>query len=326
MKKKIFLTICLFLAAITIAYAANLTIEADHQSYKMEEDKAKFDGNVKVTVDEVIIKSPRAEALTDPKTHKLNEAIFFDNPVAFKQDKNKRSEVRSNVMKLSLITKILTADGNSKTTITETAKPTTTITADKQEYDTKTRIMKATGNVVVLHDDIKATGNVGYAYLDENNDVKQVELSGNAKIVQKDNTVEGNKLTYNTRSEIAIATGNTYTNGVMDDGSVLKVWAGLQQYNKKTGIVLASRNVRVKYQEYDAKGPKATVYPDPKTQKLNQVIFTGRSTIITEGRSIEADKITMFLNPKNFFADGNVKTFIPNVEGLDEDNKKGKKK
>ena len=313
--------------AITVACAANLTIEADHQSFKMEDNKAKFDGNVKVTVDEVVVKSPRAEAFIDPQTNKLTEAVFYDNPVAFKEDKNKRSEVRSNVMKLSLLTKILTADGNSKTTITETAKPTTIITADKQEYDTQTKIMKATGNVVVLHDDITATANVGYAYLDNNNEVKQLELNGKAKIVQKENTVEGDKLTYNTRTEIAIANGNTYTNGIMDDGSVLKVWAGLQQYNKKTGIVLASRNVRVKYQEYDAQGPKATVYPDAKTKKLNEVIFTGRSTITTEGRSITADRITMFLNPKNFFADGNVKTFIPNVEGLDQDNnKKGKKK
>lgn len=322
MKKKILLAICVFLTAITVAYSANLTIEAQHQSFKMEENKANFKGDVKVTVDEVIVESERAEALFDEKSHKLSDAIFYDNPVAFKEDKNKRSEVRSNVMKLSLITKILSAEGNSKTTITETDKPTTTITADMQEYNTETKIMKATGNVVIVHDDVIAKADVGYAYLDDNNEVKKIELQGNANIVQGDNTVEGNKLTYDTRTEIAIATGNTYTNGVMEDGTHLKVWAGLQQYNKKTGIVIASRNVRVKYQEYDAKGPKATVYPDEKTQKLNQVVFSGRSVITSEGRSIEADRINMFLNPKNFFADGNVKTLIPNVENIEEGKKK----
>ena len=103
------------------------------------------------------------------------DAIFYDNPVAFKEDKNKRSEVRSNVMKLSLITKILSAEGNSKTTITETDKPTTIITADMQEYNTETRIMKAKGNVVITHNDVIAKADVGYAYLDNNNEVKKIE-------------------------------------------------------------------------------------------------------------------------------------------------------
>lgn len=313
MKKKLVLAICIFLTAISVAYAANMTIEAEHQSFKEQENKAKFDGNVKVTIDEVVIKGPKAEVNINPKTHKVTEAVFFDNPVAFKNDKNKRSEVRSQVMKLSLITKILTAEGDSVTTVTESKKPTTTITADKQEYNTQSRILKVSGNVVVLHDDIKATCDTGYAYLDEKNEVKKLELTGSAMITQGDNSVEGDKLSFDTRSEIAIATGNTYTNGVMEDGTVLKVWAGLQQYNKKTGIILASKNVNVQYDEYKAQGPKATVYPDEKTKKLNQVVFTGRSKISTENRSIEADKITMFLNPKNFFADGNVKTSIPNI-------------
>ena len=63
-----------------------------------------------------------------------------------------------------------------------------------------------------------------------------------------------------------------------------------------------------------ATGPKATVYPDANNN-LNKVVFLGRSKIEQEGRSIEADRINMTFEPKDFKADGNVKTFIPNISG-----------
>ena len=76
--------------------------------------------------------------------------------------------------------------------------------------------------------------------------------------------------------------------------------------------------MHVTYKDYDAKGPKATVYPDKITNKPNEIVFIGRSTIVEQMRSIEADRIKMYINPKNFFAEGNVKTVIRNVQ----DNKK----
>ena len=60
------------------------------------------------------------------------------------------------------------------------------------------------------------------------------------------------------------------------------------------------------------------MFPDPKTQKMNKVVFLGRSKITQQGRSIEADRIDMTLKPKDFKADGNVKTFIPNVGSSQE--------
>ena len=77
---------------------------------------------------------------------------------------------------------------------------------------------------------------------------------------------------------------------------------------------MASGNVRVHYKDYIATGPKATVLPDKNTKQLNQVIFTGRSKITEQARSIEADKIIMFMNPKDFYAEGNVFTSIRNIK------------
>lgn len=83
---------------------------------------------------------------------------------------------------------------------------------------------------------------------------------------------------------------------------------------KPSNIIQASGKVHVTYKDYDARGPKATVYPDKKTNKPNEIVFLGRSVITEQMRSIEADRIKMFIEPKNFFAEGNVKTVIRNIQ------------
>ena len=98
------------------------------------------------------------------------------------------------------------------------------------------------------------------------------------------------------------------------DGTKINVWSDRQDYYKATNIIQASGKVHVVYKDYDARGPKATVYPSKETNKPNEIVFIGRSTIVEQMRSIEADRIKMFLNPKNFFAEGNVKTVIRNVQ------------
>ena len=98
------------------------------------------------------------------------------------------------------------------------------------------------------------------------------------------------------------------------DGTRINVWSDRQEYYKASNIIQASGKVHVTYKDYDARGPKATVYPDKKTNKPNEIVFLGRSVITEQMRSIEADRIKMFIEPKNFFAEGNVKTVIRNIQ------------
>lgn len=104
--------------------------------------------------------------------------------------------------------------------------------------------------------------------------------------------------------------GNTSTDVTFDDGSRLYVQARYQQYNKNANNIIAGGNVNIKYKDYTAAGPKAQVFIDPATQKPNKVIFTGRSKITQSASTVEADIITMTMNPKEFKASGNVKTSI----------------
>ena len=57
--------------------------------------------------------------------------------------------------------------------------------------------------------------------------------------------------------------------------------------------------------------------PIKKQKKPNEIVFYGRTKIKEGDKEVEADKIVITMNPKNFTAEGNVKTSFANVKGLD---------
>ncbi len=319
--KKFIAILTIIICATLAAHCADLTIKSDKQTFRTNENKGKFEGNVQVQIDDIHVKSPYAEATVDPNKGQLDEATFFNKPYAYQIKSGKKSELKSNILKVSLLNKVITASGDAQTIITTLKKPTVIITSDEQEYNTKTNIMTATGGTIINYDDIKSYSDKAIAKVNSNSDLERMELIGNAKITQGTNTLMADKFVYTTANELAISEGNAYTDLTSEKGDRIQVWSNYQQYDKKNNIIMASGNVRVHYKDYIASGPKATVLPDKKTKQLNQVVFTGRSKIIEQARSIEADKITMFMDPKDFYAEGNVYTSIRNIKDINEKGK-----
>lgn len=313
--KILILTLVLCLATMTIAVAKDLSIQADKQSFKMEENKAKFEGNVKVQFDDLTVTGPRAEVNIDPKTQKLTDAKFFDQPYVVQIKKEKTNEIKANILKMSLLNKKIYAEGNTQTTVTDkdALKPTVIITADNQEYDTNTKTLTAQGGVIIYYKDVETYSDKAVANLSQAGDLQKITLIGHGKLKQKESTIIADKFIYDAITEEAFGIGSAYSDVTMDE-SRIQVWSNRQQYNKKANVMMASGNVHVIYKDYDARGPKATVYPDKKTNKPNEIVFVGRSKIKNMGRVIEADRIKMLIEPKNFFAEGNVKTIIPNID------------
>lgn len=313
--KSLFFITVLLISTIGIAIAADLSIESDKQTFKMEENKAKFEGNVRVKMDDIKATSPRAEVYIDPKTKQLTDAVMYDKPYVVQVQQAKTNEIKANILKMSLLKKTLKAEGDTQTTVTETGalKPTVVITADEQEYDTNTKTLTARGNVIIYYKDVETFSNTAIANLNQKGDLQKITLIGNGRLKQKDSVITANRFIYDAVKEVAYALGSAHSDVDMD-GTRINVWSNRQEYYKKTNIIQASERVHVTYKDYDARGPKATVYPDSKTNKPNEIVFLGRSTITEQMRSIEADRIKMFINPKNFFAEGNVKTVIRNLQ------------
>ncbi len=308
--KKIILVLIISLFTTLCGYCANVVIEAKKQTIKLDQNKGFFEGDVQVSVGDIKVKSPRAELDLDPVSKKPSLATFLDNPYAFQNKEHKKNEIKADIIKVSLIKKTVLAQGNSQSIMMENRQPIMTINADSQEYDTTTKLMKANGKVIIHYQDLETFSDKASAIVDKSGNIQNLKLIGNVTMKEKANIIKGNMFEYVPQREEFQVSGNSSSDVTFEDGTRVYVEARYQQFNKATNTLVAGGNVRVKYKDYFAQGPKAQLLVDPKTNKPNTIIFTGRSKITNEGSTVEADKIRMTLNPKAFFADGNVKTSI----------------
>ena len=307
----------LVLAGIT-AQASDLIIESKEQTYQEQDSKIKFNGDVKVTVDDLKVVGDKAD-VNVTKDSKLDTATFYDKPYAFDIKKNKKREVKANILKVSLITKIIKAEGDTQSVVFNGKTPVVVINADAQEYNTKTGVMTATGTVTMLYKDLESYSNAAEITTDKNGDLKKLVLIGNARVKQDNNETLADRLVYDATTENITATGNTTSTVYTDDGTKMVLKSGMQQYNQKRGTFNASTNVRIWYDDYYAAGPKVTLYPGPNG-KPNEANFIGRSSITQGVRTIFADRIKMTMKPKTFDATGNTRTVIKNIGSNSGDN------
>ena len=228
-------------------------------------------------------------------------------------DAGKKHEIKAEILQVSLLDKVFTAEGNTISSVTENNRPLVIVTADKQQYNKSTNVMKAFGNVNIVYKNIDTLSNEAFVDLTKDNDVKRIQLIGNAKLKQDKSKIHAAKLTYDNISEEAVAVGDVYTDIITEDNKRIEVWSDYQSYDKRAKVVSASGSTKIKYEDYVATGPKVNVFADKTTGKLNEAVFVGRSKIETKGRTIEADRITITMEPKDFKAEGNVKSVIPNI-------------
>ena len=319
MKKILIGLTAVILTAGIAVNASDLVIDSKTQSYAESENKIKFQGDVKVSIDDLRVEGQTADVnMTQDK--QLDTATFYDKPYAYEIKKNKKREVKANILKVSLITKVIKAEGDTQSIVYDGKTPIVVINADSQEYDTKSGVMDADGTVTIQYKDIETYSNHATVKTDKNGDLKNITLIGNAMVKEKNNESFADKFVYDPATEILVATGNTTSKATMEGGDKLVLKSNYQEYNKKKNTYNASGNVHVWYQDYFAVGPKITFYPDKTTGKPNEIYFTGRSSITQGVRTIYADKIRMTLEPKDFQATGNTRTVIKNIgSGNSED-------
>lgn len=299
-----------------IAFASSLTVESDKQEFKDSESKIYLEGDVKVKTGDVNVLSPRAVVEIDSKNNKVNNVEFKENAYSYQMQDGKKHEIKAQILKMSLLNKVFNAEGNTLSSITENGKPVVIVTADRQEYNKNTNVMKASGNVNIIYKDVETLSELAIVDLTKNNDVKRIQLIGNAKLNRDNSRINAKRLDYDNIKQEAVAIGDVFTDIITEDNKNIKVWSDYQSFDNKSNVMTASGSTVIKYEDYTAKGPKVNVFPDKKTKKLNEAVFVGRSKIETKGRTIEADRISITMNPKDFKAEGNVKSVIPNIGNM----------
>ena len=315
--KKLLILSLLILSSMAV-FASDLIIESKTQTFSDKERKIKLDGGVKVKLDTLTIESPKAD-ISIRRNNKLDTATFYDKPYAFEINANKKREVKANILQVSLINKVVRAEGDTQSIISEGNTPIVVINADEQEYDTKSNVMVANGSVAMKYKDIESWSDKAVIIADTKGGLKKLDLIGNAKVKQSQNVSEGNHFIYNPLTEEMSVSGNTKTPAITDDGKKLVLHSDYQQYNKKQNSYIGNGHVKIWFDDYYAQGPKVSVFPDENTGKPNEVYFVGRSKIVQQDKDIIADKIKLTLDPKDFQAEGNVRTIIHNIDTKEED-------
>jgi len=299
------------------AIASDLVIESKTQTFSEKDNKIKFEGDVKVSIDEVKVIGQKAD-VTVGKNQKLDVATFYDKPYAYEVKKNKKREVKANILKVSLINKIVTAEGDTQSTVFDGKEPVVIITADSQEYNTQNNVMKARGQVIIHYKDLETFSDSAIIKTNKEGDLQRIDLIGSARLKQDKHLALADHFIYNPATQELISIGHATTNAILDDGSKLVLKADYQEYDQKSNTFLGSGHVKIWFKDYYAQGPKVTFYPDKKTGKPNEIYFTGRSSVTQDVKTVYADKIKLILRPKNFFAEGNTKTVIRDVGSLND--------
>lgn len=303
--------IVIFIAPAGILYAENILIQADKQTYDGE--KTVFEGNVKVDYEDIRVESPKAIVRNDEKG-KPSAATFVDGAYAEKKSEFSRSEVKANIINLSLLKNRVRAEGESESTVFEDKKPIVHIKAGSQIFDIKKNIIVAREDVKINYDKINTESDKARISINKEGNLDKVEFLGNVAINQEKSVIKADNVLYDPNADEMVASGNTNSTTILDDKTNVIIWADFQQYDNISKTLITSGHVRIKYKDYLASGPKATFIPDKNSSKPNKIMFIGRSRIQEGQRYVEADRIQITLEPKNFQAEGNVKTRFAQVK------------
>jgi len=310
--KKLIITAAVISGLVPVlAYAENINIQADKQTF--DGKNTVFEGNVNAQYVDVTVKSPKMTVDSD-ETGKPQNATFLNGAHAVKKSGYSQSEVKADVISLSLLKNRIKADGNSDSVVFKNKQQLVHIKADSQEFDIKRNIIIATNNVNIDYKDIKTNSQKARISVDENGALKKVELIGGVTINQPKSVVNASEVLYNPVTNEIVAYGNATSKTTLEDGTPVNIKADFQQYDNATKTLITSGHVVINYKEYTAVGPKATFIPENKSDKPNKIVFIGRAKIIDGERHVEADKIEITINPKNFKAEGNVKTRFSQVQ------------
>lgn len=299
------------------AIASDLVIQSKTQTFSEKDNKIKAEGDVQVSIDDAKVLGDKAD-VTITKDNKMDTATFYDKPYAYEVKGNKKRELKANILRVSLINKVIKAEGATQTTVFDGQEPIVIITADNQEYNTKNSIMKANGSVIIHYKEIETYSDHAVIKTNKGGDLQRIDLFGTARIKQAKDTATADHFIYSPGTDELIAIGHTVSNATLDDGSKLVLKADYQQFAKSANTFLGSGKVKIWFKDYYAEGPKVTFYPDKKTNKPNEIYFSGRSSITQDIKTIYADKIKIVMKPKNFYAEGNTKTVIRDVKKVQD--------
>jgi lipopolysaccharide export system protein LptA len=286
-----------------------IIIEADQQGIDLSTNVSEFNGNVVVSSGDTRIKAPRGRVMMDANAKP--EKARFEGGVVVSKGKD---TINAPTLIFDFKQQAFTATGGVVTKVQPEGQASpVVIKSPTQQYLQSRSQMLASGGVTVNAQDATATAGTALLVLGAGNSAERITFEGNAHIVQKDADIVGQKIILMPEANIFMAEGNAVSK-IKQEGKPKPIMlrSEFQQLDRNKGMMTASGNVDLDFENYKARGPKATFYltPGDKTE-LKRAVFSGRPTM-NEGteKEVTADVIEVTTNPTHFDARGRVKTRI----------------
>jgi lipopolysaccharide assembly outer membrane protein LptD (OstA) len=299
----------------TKSKASDINIQADQQLFDATTSKTVFKGRVNVKYKDIRINSAQAvlemTPTGEPQIANFVTRPSFPRPKARKINAlGKEDIIDADTIRIYLTGNAMRAEGNVVSYVTSVATDPFTIRSDVQQYDNTSKSVAALGGVTVNYQNTIANSPKALLTMGTDGKAEKITFLGGSRLRNTDGDVNADKITLMVANGNMIAEKNVVTNSLVKDAkglpSKVRILSDFQQYDKQSGTMLASGNAVIYYQDYIAKGPKATF--KLKNNQVDKITFTGRASIDDNKRTITADTIIITMNPKHFDAYGNVKT------------------
>jgi lipopolysaccharide export system protein LptA len=289
-----------------------IKVAADQQVFEPFKGHTEFIGNVKIAMDGTEVTGGRADIQMDD-SGKPNTAVFSNRSTLVRKNNGMKQTVQADNLKMQMQSGSLNAQGKVRTEMSgDKNLGAVTIQSETQIFDQEHNVMKAMGNVMVKKDDMTATSPQAMIILGQSGTAEKVIFLNGAKLIQGEQEMSAETIT------IKLSTGDIYAekntkskiSGKDSQGkpAIINIQSHLQELDKTSGTLIANGNTIIRYAEYVATGPKATVYR--ANNQLDKIVMPGRAQIEDPDRKVTGDTVTIKVNPRQFNAQGNVTTFI----------------
>ena len=207
------------------------------------------------------------------------------------------TSIKANVIEYNTKTGVTTASGNVVITQEDGQAQ-----ASAAEYNTKTKAGRLTGGVVATKGDARITSATLVMH-----DDNHMTAIGSATIKKQDKTLRAEQVEYYQDREF-METAGSWGELVMDDGSTLT--AGYINYDLRQGLAIAKDNVKIVSEARSLTAAADTVTYD--TARDGVIELVGNATDTQNGNTISGNNLRITNDDQTAQATGNVKmVYIP---------------
>ncbi|MFM7389813.1 MAG: LptA/OstA family protein [Vampirovibrionales bacterium] len=286
-----------------------ITIQADTQTYDANKQRSNFNGHVVITSGGMTIRCQQGHVLLDANNQP--QQAFFSGDVVITKASDTLTAPQAN---FNFVRKLFTAEGGvQSTTHAQGGSSPTVVNSAVQKFDQLSNQLYAQGNVRIRTQETTAQANEALLVLNAQQQAERLKLIGNAHVQQPTGTVKAQLITLEPQRDLFTAEGQAHSVFKQANKKPIVLDSQFQQFDKPANQLLSSGRVYLEFEQYVARGPKATFYFKPSASgstEIDHAVFVGRSTIREALRQVTGDVITITANPQYFDARGNVKTIL----------------